>query len=494
MLDQPVTAAAQNITIISTGAVTQMQPLTSNSLLLLGAGGAYTLTNTSNSVGIISASTGSVNFVDGAALAVDIGGALSQYPGIFATGAVTLGASGAGTLSLNQPIITAGGAVTLNAPTALGANVTIDTTNAATVPAGAAVTFNGTLDDHTARTDTLAVTAGNGTITFVARVGKDGAGAGKSPAGVTLTTGGDVDFTMVPGANNDGFTAGAITITAANFNAASYVYTKGTTTLPQTGNGGPINITTTGNVAIAGAIDTQGGFNTSTLVGGNAGSITISAGGSVIVGTGQTLTTTGSGQTLVSTDSSVFAGGFDEVATGSTACAACTTGNGGTVSITGASIDILYGAYSRGGVDEIAGGTNRGGNAAPMTLTATAGVVVGVPDRPQRHRQCCGPQRDRRQCAERARRQRRQHNRHRRDHFDCENPHRRRLDHRDRPAGRERRQCHACRHGFERRRRHLLRQFRSRQHLDHELHDDQHARRPPGCEPGRRQPVRLYRR
>jgi hypothetical protein len=205
-------------------------------------------------------------------------------------------------------------------------------------------------------------------------VGEDGAGIGTSPGAVGITTTGAVNLTVAPGANNDGFRAASITMNAGSLTAASYLNTQGANSATLATNGGAIDIVTTGSVTTSGDIDTGGGVNSSTGVGGNGGSVTINAGGSVAIGTALTQTTVGSGATLDSNDDSIFTAGFDVTSNGQTA------GNAGAVSITGTSIDIPIGLYAHGGVVEVAGSTANGGNGAAVTLTATSGgVTVGIP-------------------------------------------------------------------------------------------------------------------
>ena len=87
-----------DITMTSTGPVTQSAAISASGLDLEGAGGSYTLTVSGNAVGTLAANTGTVNFTDGLSLTV---GTVGTRSGITATGDVTLTAD---SLTLVQPV------------------------------------------------------------------------------------------------------------------------------------------------------------------------------------------------------------------------------------------------------------------------------------------------------------------------------------------------------------------------------------------------------
>ncbi|MBJ7418478.1 MAG: hypothetical protein JHC88_24005, partial [Niveispirillum sp.] len=91
-----VNAGTGNLTLTSTGAVTQSAAITASGLSLNGAGGAYTLAHASNAVSTVAASTGSVDV--GLSGAVSIG-TIGSVAGVNATGTVKLTAGGNLTLA-----------------------------------------------------------------------------------------------------------------------------------------------------------------------------------------------------------------------------------------------------------------------------------------------------------------------------------------------------------------------------------------------------------
>src|SRR6185437_9393387 len=231
------------------------------------------------------------------------------------TGTLTL--SGAGGINLGGNITTAGGSVTLNGPTVLQNNITIDTTFNAD---GAAISFNGTLDDSTSLTHTLSLSAGNGDITFAGRVGTEYINgtdfvpdSGSPPAAVIITSANNVNLTMPLGPNGDGFSVGQFIIEgngdvngttpgAASLTASSFISTN------TGGDAGAINIVTTGDVNIGLNIFAVGGNGTGNETMGNGGAVTINAGGAVSIGANIPLTTSGSGsQTFATSPRSIAA-------------------------------------------------------------------------------------------------------------------------------------------------------------------------------------------
>ena len=108
-------------------------------------------------------------------------------------GAINLTVSGGtGALDLNGNAITQGGAITVNAPIVVTANSNVNSTNNFAYAAGAAVTFNGTIDDKLATLDELFVTSGDGALTFNGAVGGTAALGflGANGGGNSVTTNG----------------------------------------------------------------------------------------------------------------------------------------------------------------------------------------------------------------------------------------------------------------------------------------------------------------
>ncbi len=130
--------SAPTLVLSSTGSVTQSQPITAGSLDLLGAGGNYTLTNTSNSIGTLAGNTGAINLTDNTALAVDIVGSTN---GVTTSGALTLTTSGLTTalqgynLTVDAALtgasinLVSSGAITVDSPMATAGNLTLDASN-----------------------------------------------------------------------------------------------------------------------------------------------------------------------------------------------------------------------------------------------------------------------------------------------------------------------------------------------------------------------------
>jgi filamentous hemagglutinin family protein len=97
---------ATNAYLSTTGTVTQSQSISVSDLLLQGAGGTYTLTNTSNAITTLAANTGIVNYREGNGLTI---GGVNGTSGMTTTGKTTVVAGGAIVLAED---ITANGAGT----------------------------------------------------------------------------------------------------------------------------------------------------------------------------------------------------------------------------------------------------------------------------------------------------------------------------------------------------------------------------------------------
>ncbi|MDP1613549.1 MAG: YDG domain-containing protein, partial [Sulfuritalea sp.] len=103
--------AGKNLTLNSTGAVTQTAAITAAGLELLGAGGAYTLTNAGNAITTLAGDTGSINLTNNGSFTVGtVTGASTT--GITATGDITLVGSD---IALSAPINWSSGTLAINA-------------------------------------------------------------------------------------------------------------------------------------------------------------------------------------------------------------------------------------------------------------------------------------------------------------------------------------------------------------------------------------------
>jgi hypothetical protein len=89
---------ATNAYLSSTGTVTQSQAIAATNLLLSGAAGVYTLTNTSNAITTLAANTGTVNFLENSGYAI---GTVNGVNGLTATNAYL---SSTGTVTQSQAI------------------------------------------------------------------------------------------------------------------------------------------------------------------------------------------------------------------------------------------------------------------------------------------------------------------------------------------------------------------------------------------------------
>ncbi|WP_111639359.1 two-partner secretion domain-containing protein [Marinomonas shanghaiensis] len=149
------TAFNDALTLQSTGTVTQTGAITGGQdLNLLGAGGTHTLTDEGNSIGTLTANTGSVEFVSAKELvgAADVTTETSQLGSMITSGALSVSTvDGDITVSEN---LTAGGALTLTS----AKDITVESGKTLTSPAsialyGANITQKGTLDASSTTTN-----------------------------------------------------------------------------------------------------------------------------------------------------------------------------------------------------------------------------------------------------------------------------------------------------------------------------------------------------
>ncbi len=134
------------LTLNSSGTVTQSAAIAAANLELLGSGGSYTLTNTSNSVGTLAANTGSVNFNDNGSLTVGSSGGISGTSGVTGSGPITLTASGNLTIDSGDSVNSTGNNVVL---AATGNFINNDGSNAVTAGAGRWLIYSNNPADDT---------------------------------------------------------------------------------------------------------------------------------------------------------------------------------------------------------------------------------------------------------------------------------------------------------------------------------------------------------
>ncbi|MGH6982119.1 MAG: hypothetical protein ACREFC_13015, partial [Stellaceae bacterium] len=130
------------------------------------------------------------------------------------------------------------------------------------------------------------------------------------------------------------------------------------------GDAGSVNIVTTGAVDIAYDIFAVGGTGTEGAKMGNGGSLTIRAGGSITIGSAIPLMLGGSPRSIETDGAQIVS-------------AEQTPGNGGAITLSGASIALYQGASSTGGDADLEESTSTGGTGGAITLTATGAVTIG---------------------------------------------------------------------------------------------------------------------
>jgi hypothetical protein len=91
-----------NTTLSSTGTVTQSQKVAAAGLELLGTGGTYTLTNTSNAITTLAGNTGAVSLVENSGFAIGT----VNTAGLTTTGNITLNTTG--TVTQSQKVAAVG--------------------------------------------------------------------------------------------------------------------------------------------------------------------------------------------------------------------------------------------------------------------------------------------------------------------------------------------------------------------------------------------------
>ncbi|MBU3608918.1 beta strand repeat-containing protein, partial [Polynucleobacter nymphae] len=223
--------ASVKTSLSSTASVTQSQLLSSPTLELLGVGGSYALTNTSNAITTLAANTGTVAFTENSGFEI---GTVNSTSGLTAAVKTTLSSTGAVTQSqlISTPsleLLGTGGVYTLN-----------NTSNAITTLAGntGAVSFteNSGFDIGTVNSTNGLTTTGNTTLSSTASVTQTQKIAA---AGLELLGAGGV-YTLMN-------TGNAITTLAVNTGSLEFVENSGFTV----GVVNTVGITTTGNVSLS---------------------------------------------------------------------------------------------------------------------------------------------------------------------------------------------------------------------------------------------------
>jgi hypothetical protein len=305
-----------NAPLSSTGALT-LQPVTpSQSIGIAGGAGAFSLSSSdlanltdgfssitigrANGSGLITINA--VTFNDPVTIQAPSGPIIVDGPitgtgnaSIFLNSSESVGQQ----ITLNARITTAGQLISLD-NVVLGADVTLDTTNAGASPAGANITFRTTtIDaDSAANSRALTLTAGTGgAVTLPGAVGGAEAlgsltvSSSNTVTAAAVTTSGNIvlnsqNAVSLAGAVNAG--AGSITLAGGSIVQNANVSTAGTGTITATATTGPITMadgTTSSTAAGTGDITytAAGTITLATLSAGGAATVN-SIGGSILDG------------------------------------------------------------------------------------------------------------------------------------------------------------------------------------------------------------------
>ncbi|MES2823032.1 MAG: filamentous hemagglutinin N-terminal domain-containing protein, partial [Pseudomonadota bacterium] len=294
-----------NTTFSTTGTVTESQLLAASGLELLGVGGIYTLTNTSNAITTLAGNTGVVSLVENSGFAI---GTVNTV-GLTTSGNTTL--STTGTVTESQAI-TAPGLELLG----LGGTFTLTNTgNAITTLAGntgvVSLIENSGFDIGTVNTVGL-TTSGNTTFSTTGTVTESQllAASGLELLGVggiyTLTNTGNAITTLagntgvVSLVENSGFAIGTVNTVGLTTSGNTTLSTTGTVTESQAitapglellGLGGTFTLTNTGNAI--------------TTLAGDTGVVSLVENSGFAIGTVNTVGLTTSGNTTLSTTGTV---------------------------------------------------------------------------------------------------------------------------------------------------------------------------------------------
>ncbi|CAG0996917.1 Heme/hemopexin-binding protein [Phycisphaerales bacterium] len=298
------------------------------------------------------------------------------------SGGVTL--TGA-TINLNNNITTSGSAVDVNGAVVLGADVTVDTTNAGGSVAGAGVDFSSTINGTTDVTEDLFINAGTGGV-----VALNGAvGATTRLNTMQVTNGGSLTASGLRAATISSTAVGTSTFNGAiNATTGGVSLSSGTINLNN-------NITTSGTaISLTGPVTLGADVSVdSTNAGGSAAGATVSF-STTVAGSGRDLTVNGGTGGAVSFGGAVGGGGAldvftitnglsaSTVAVTATQIAATVQGTGtfgglltsgaGGTSLSGATINANAGATSTGSMTVTAGTAF---NASGGNITAATGFT-----------------------------------------------------------------------------------------------------------------------
>ena len=293
----------------SGGAITMTGPVTLNTGLTLdttngggtAAGANITFSSTLNgahALTLLGGTTGTVslNVVGNAALLTSLtatAATVTMNSFIDTTGFVSF--TGSSAINLYPSIATNGGAITLTGPVnLLNGPLTLDTTYAGVVPAGANITFSSTIDGG----HNLILKGGTGGVVSFGTVGGIASVYSLTASGATITQGGSVT-------TNNGGASGYVNYTAsAAINIGGNIATQGgviTMTGPATLTANSLMDTTNAGGTPAGAnisfSSTVNGAQSLTLTGGTSGNVSVSGvlGGSTAL---SALTVTGNALTF----------------------------------------------------------------------------------------------------------------------------------------------------------------------------------------------------
>jgi filamentous hemagglutinin family protein len=343
-------ASAGTLTISNTGSVTQSNRISASNLELLGTGGNYVLTSTSNVIGTLAANTGSINVSRSAAAALATG-TVGSTVGITTTGNVTLTSAGAVTVGA-LGAINAGGAVVL---TTTGAATAITLNNSIT---GVGVTLNSVA----ALAINNAINVGTGNVSLnVTGVFN----------GITQNASGVISGnTLLLSTNN-----GSVTLNTAT----NAITNLGTVTLGS----GSLNLVDTGGLTVTGAVGATGGLTINT-----SGALAINA--ALSSGNGSmSLTTTGAGNAITQSASGIITANTLTLATNNADATLNTATNAinnlGTATLGSGALNLLNSGLSvgtvvaTGGITINASGALTGGSlnagTSNVSLTATGGYI-----------------------------------------------------------------------------------------------------------------------
>ncbi|WP_109119163.1 filamentous hemagglutinin N-terminal domain-containing protein, partial [Azospirillum sp. TSO22-1] len=203
-----LSVGSKNLTLNTTGAVSQSAAITAGGLELLGSGATYTLTNAGNAVTTLAGSTGMVNLTDSTSLTVGT----VNTTGLTTTDALTLSLGSVDTTLTTSQAVTAGGTTTLSADRmALGSALSASgqTVTLQSKTAGRAIDLGSATDAASALelsdTELDRVTAGT------LRIGDSGAGAISVSAAVSPANAATLSLLSGSGVAQSG--GGAITAT-----------------------------------------------------------------------------------------------------------------------------------------------------------------------------------------------------------------------------------------------------------------------------------------